>query len=49
MTLNETTLFKVVLRLPLSVVGPEAPVPLLYQTLHPSLSMPEPLLRAAFF
>lgn len=43
-TLNETTLLKDVPYVLLTLVVLEVPVPLLYQTLHPSLSIPEPLL-----
>lgn len=49
MTLNETTLLKDMLCVLLSLIGSEARVPIPYQTLYPSLSMPEPLLGATFF
>lgn len=42
-TLSETTLFKDVPYGLLTLLVLEAPVPLLYQTLQPSLSIPEPL------
>lgn len=42
-TLNETTSFQDVPYGLLTLIVLEVPVPLLYQTLHPSLSLPEPL------